>query len=40
MGLIGASLRLFATFYRVTTHRKPIWVVEVSWDCGDRAAGR
>ena len=25
---------------RLTTHRKPIWVVEVSSDCGDRAAGR
>ena len=23
-----------------TTHRKPMWVVEVSSDCGDRAAGR
>jgi hypothetical protein len=25
---------------KLTTHRKPIWVVEVSSDCGDRAAGR
>jgi hypothetical protein len=25
---------------RLTTHRKPIWVAEVSGDCGDRAAGR
>jgi len=23
-----------------TTQRKPMWVVELSWDCGDRAAGR
>jgi hypothetical protein len=31
---------MIANAQRLTTHRKPMWVVEVSSDCGDRAAGR